>query len=177
MSEFVVPSTSFWNFSIHLYDQPGVADACLQLQNDHGLDVNLVLFCIWYANVKGKMTPDLLQTAITYSQEWKREIVQPLRDVRTGMKANQQLAAEIGNNEYDKLRAQVKSLELQTEKLQQMRLQEIADAEKATGENFEVPQRENLILLCEQLSLDWDTNVEPLFQHIISRSEVAGSAK
>ena len=30
-----------------LYAQPGVADACLKLQDEFGLDVNLVLFCIW----------------------------------------------------------------------------------------------------------------------------------
>ena len=40
----------FWAFSLEVYGRPGVAPACLALQDRHGLDVNLLLFCCWAAS-------------------------------------------------------------------------------------------------------------------------------
>ena len=40
----------FWAFSLDVYGRPGVAPACLALQDRHGLDVNLLLFCCWAAS-------------------------------------------------------------------------------------------------------------------------------
>ncbi|HEX6103216.1 MAG TPA: TIGR02444 family protein, partial [Alphaproteobacteria bacterium] len=37
----------FWSFSVALYGRPGVAPACLALQDRFGCDVNLLLFAIW----------------------------------------------------------------------------------------------------------------------------------
>ncbi|MCG8414358.1 MAG: TIGR02444 family protein, partial [Pseudomonadales bacterium] len=157
MSEFVVTSSSFWNFSLQLYEQPGVPDACLQLQNDYGLDVNLVLFCLWYGKERGVAPQSLIQQAIAYSLEWKRGIVQPLRDLRTSMKGNKQLSSEFKNGEFEELRSQVKSLELQAEKMQQLRLEEIADAENETGSGqSSTPHQDNLRLLCEEITLTAD---------------------
>ena len=42
--------TGFWDFSLRLYDRPGVADACLQLQDRCGADVNLLLLGFWRAH-------------------------------------------------------------------------------------------------------------------------------
>ncbi|HEY9550471.1 MAG TPA: TIGR02444 family protein, partial [Kiloniellaceae bacterium] len=39
--------TPFWQFSGAVYARRGVAEACLALQQRHGLDVNLLLFCAW----------------------------------------------------------------------------------------------------------------------------------
>ena len=41
--------TAFWNFSIVIYGQPGVREACLRLQDKAGLDVNVLLYCLWRA--------------------------------------------------------------------------------------------------------------------------------
>src|SRR5665213_163755 len=38
---------SFWRFSQDFYALPGVAPACLALQDGHGRDVNLVLYGCW----------------------------------------------------------------------------------------------------------------------------------
>lgn len=42
--------TGFWDFSLTLYGRPGVAEACLQLQDRHGADVNLLLLGFWRAH-------------------------------------------------------------------------------------------------------------------------------
>ena len=40
-------TTPFWRFSLHFYRSVGVADACIALQDDCGVDVNLLLFLLW----------------------------------------------------------------------------------------------------------------------------------
>ena len=37
----------FWRFSLQLYRLPGVAEACIELQEKCGADVNLLLFLLW----------------------------------------------------------------------------------------------------------------------------------
>lgn len=37
-----------WAFSLQHYAKPGVKDACLALQDDRGLDVNVALACLWH---------------------------------------------------------------------------------------------------------------------------------
>src|SRR3954470_3940357 len=45
MSDFL--PHPFWNFSLELYAGEGVAEACLDLQERRGCDVNVLLFCCW----------------------------------------------------------------------------------------------------------------------------------
>ena len=42
----------FWRFSLRFYRQPQVADACIALQEEAGVDVNLLLFLLWHATLK-----------------------------------------------------------------------------------------------------------------------------
>jgi len=37
-----------WTFSLQHYAKPGVKEACLALQDDSGLDVNVALACLWH---------------------------------------------------------------------------------------------------------------------------------
>ncbi|MGZ3308467.1 MAG: DUF2390 domain-containing protein, partial [Xanthobacteraceae bacterium] len=37
----------FWRFSLRFYRQPKVADTCIALQEERGVDVNLLLFLLW----------------------------------------------------------------------------------------------------------------------------------
>lgn len=45
-----VADTGFWDFSLTLYGRPGVAPACLALQDRFGADVNLLLLGFWRAH-------------------------------------------------------------------------------------------------------------------------------
>ena len=42
----------FWRFSLGFYRRAGVADACIALQDEAGVDVNLLLFLLWSATEK-----------------------------------------------------------------------------------------------------------------------------
>ena len=41
------PENPFWDFSVEVHQKSGVHEACLSLQRDYTLDVNLLFFCCW----------------------------------------------------------------------------------------------------------------------------------
>ena len=59
MSAAQAPSAQgspFWQFSLRFYRQPQVADTCIALQEERGVDVNLLLFLLWQATRKRAFT-------------------------------------------------------------------------------------------------------------------------
>ena len=115
----------FWNFSVELYGRPGVAEACLELQDSHGMDVNLLLLCFWYGNSFGSFDKLLLEELVKFSITWKQGIVQPLRTVRRWMKNQTQLVSENQAAQFQSLRERIESEELSAEKIQQEMLEVI----------------------------------------------------
>ena len=85
MSDFL--PHPFWNFSLEIYAAEGVAEACLDLQDRRGCDVNILLFCCWLAaSGRPTLTADRLRAILKVSDAWQSEIVQPLRKVRKLLK-------------------------------------------------------------------------------------------
>ncbi len=85
MSDFL--PHPFWNFSLELYAGEGVAEACLDLQERRGCDVNILLFCCWLgASGRPTLTAARLRTILSASDAWQAEIVRPLRAVRRLLK-------------------------------------------------------------------------------------------
>ncbi len=104
-----------WTFSLAVYDQPGVAAACLGLQDRHGLDVNLLLFCCWAGVCGQTLNAAKLRKLEEAVESWSREVVNPLRAVRRRLKTEPDDAAQ-------DLRAKVLQLEIEAERLEQVRL-------------------------------------------------------
>ncbi len=76
----------FWTYSLRLYKRPGVAPACLALQERLGLDVNVLLFCLWTAS-RGERLPARTVTLVAgLSQLWSAHVVRPLRHARRFLK-------------------------------------------------------------------------------------------
>ena len=119
---------SLWNFSVHTYGKPGVADACLALQDRHGLDVNVLLFCCWFGCTRGVVDEPLWDSVLAFSEPWAENVVRLLRTVRTWMKHTGCTRLEISNDECIKLREEVKRVELKAEQLQETTLQELAES-------------------------------------------------
>ena len=114
---FIAPEkTPFWQFSGVVYARPGVAEACIDLQDRHGLDVNLLLFCAW-AGAQGRVLDGgdlgLLRSA---SRPWHDEVVAPLRAARRWLKRQTAVPDDLG----EAFRTEVKALELQAEMLEQL---------------------------------------------------------
>ena len=114
------PPPDFWSFSLDFYARPGVAEACLELQDRHGLDVNLVLYCCWRGAI---LTQAQLQAAIALTAPWRSEIVQPLRTLRRRLKPGFPPFPEAG---VQGLRKRIADAELEAERLQQQALDALA---------------------------------------------------
>jgi uncharacterized protein (TIGR02444 family) len=105
-----------WAFALAIYARPGVAEACLTLQNEAGVDVMLLLTTT-FAAVKHRLllTADESRTLDEACRPWRVQIVWPLRTLRTGLKTGPQPAPSEATEPF---RSQVKALELAAEKLQ-----------------------------------------------------------
>jgi len=114
-----LPQHPFWAYSLALYEQPGVADACLRLQERLGADVNLLLFGCWVAaSGSGRLSGTDWQRMDTATADWRGGIVQPLRAIRRRLKTNRW--AGIAPDLASALRHEVQRLELRAEHAQQL---------------------------------------------------------
>lgn len=114
----------FWEFSLQVYARPGVAPACLRLQDRDGLDVNLALFAVWAGGARGRLTELALARAVELSAHWRDGVVGPLRAARRTLKAPE-VPVEVAGAAT--LRTRVKAAELAAEKLQQHMLAPLAE--------------------------------------------------
>jgi uncharacterized protein (TIGR02444 family) len=110
-------SRAFWDFSLRVYQAPGVEPACLEVQDAHGLDVNLVLFCCWAGSLGIALADQEMDDIVRRTRKWQGKVVQPLRAIRRDMKPMVQ-----GDDHGQSLRNVVKKAELSAEKLQQHEL-------------------------------------------------------
>jgi uncharacterized protein (TIGR02444 family) len=111
----------FWNFSLELYAGDGVAEACLDLQERRGCDVNILLFCCWLAaSGRPTLTADRLRTILKASDAWQAEIVRPLRAVRRLLKDRPW--PEALPETVDAVRRRVADAELAAEHAEQIKL-------------------------------------------------------
>jgi len=120
-----IQSHNFWEFSLAVYSHKAVERACLTLQNSHGLDVNLLLFCYWSGCVHGKLNHEVFDSARAFSAQWREMVVAPLRQIRTEMKNETQELFTDFQAQYENLRERIKFDELAAEKLQQEKLQNL----------------------------------------------------
>ena len=119
MSDFL--PHPFWNFSLELYAGDGVAEACLDLQERRGCDVNILLFCCWLgASGRPTLTADRLRTILKASDAWQAEIVRPLRAVRRLLKDRPW--PEAMPETVDAVRRRVADAELAAEHAEQLKL-------------------------------------------------------
>lgn len=110
----------FWAFSLAVYDRPGVAPACLALQDRHGLDVNLLLFCCWASAQGIGLDRHSLGAAEAAVASWRNQIVRPLRSLRQRLKRGM---AEFPEGELAALRRRILDIELEAERIEQGRLE------------------------------------------------------
>jgi uncharacterized protein (TIGR02444 family) len=130
----------FWNFSLTLYALPGVAEACLRLQDVAGKDVNLALYCLYAGMVLGRRIDGNELSLLGRSIEpWNEAAVRPLREVRRRLKSFD------ADPESAALRRRIQALELEAERLAQSRLcAALPDGE--TGDGSLDLGRANLLL-------------------------------
>ena len=81
------PDHPFWDFSLQVYGRDGVGAACIHLQEHHGIDVNVMLFCLWFGETgRGVLDADELASMKAATDRWHQEVVMGLRGVRRILK-------------------------------------------------------------------------------------------
>jgi uncharacterized protein (TIGR02444 family) len=108
--------SAFWRFSLRFYRRDGVADACIALQDEAGVDVNLLLFLLWCATERRRLSAADVATLDRLCAPWRAVAVIPLRTVRRTLKTPPPLV-EPGSAEL--FRTRIKAAELEAERLQQ----------------------------------------------------------
>jgi uncharacterized protein (TIGR02444 family) len=111
-----------WAFALHLYAQPGVADACLKLQDEAGLDVMMSLMIV-FAAVRHRvlLTPAEIRKLDEACRPWREQIVHPLRAIRIRLKSGPSPAPGSATEPF---RSTIKAAELAAERLQNQLLAE-----------------------------------------------------
>lgn len=82
------PDHPFWDFSLAVYGGEGVAQACLDLQDRRGIDVNLLLFCLWCATDR-QVAYDTaaFRIILAAAGDWQETVIHPMRAARRRLKA------------------------------------------------------------------------------------------
>lgn len=99
-----------WTWAQEAYARPGVAPACLALQDEHGQNVSYLLWAAW----SGAREPELLRRAAEIALGWDAAGLLALRQARRGMKAP---VEGVPDGPRQALREQVKACELAAERV------------------------------------------------------------
>lgn len=106
----------FWRFSLAFYAVPGIAAACIALQDRHGVDINVLLFLLFLAEAGRTVSPDDVARIEAEVRAWRDGVVVPLRAARRNLRAP---IGRIDRDAAEVLRADAKRIELQAERIQQ----------------------------------------------------------
>ena len=122
-----VSKSPFWQFSIKFYAVPGVAEACIALQDHAQVDVNILFYLLWNAT-QGRAFNAADITEIEHRiGPWREMAVIPIRDIRRALKAPPPAMAP---EAAEGLRTRVKAVELEAERLQQEALYGLAESSR-----------------------------------------------
>tara|TARA_R110000823_G_scaffold119998_7_gene244329 strand:- start:5273 stop:5809 length:537 start_codon:yes stop_codon:yes gene_type:complete len=99
----------FWDYSLAVY-RGGVVTLCLRLQDDCGVDVNLLLYAAWLWLQGRPLTAEHLAEQDVAVSDWRVRVVQPLRILRRDLREFSPAAA---------LRERLAELELLAERAEQ----------------------------------------------------------
>jgi uncharacterized protein (TIGR02444 family) len=108
-------SSAFWRFSLRAYGRPGVAEACLALQEGCGADVNLLLFCCWLGRHGHAPGRSALRSVMRRVRPWQENVVRQLRRARRAIPKD--------DPALQRLRKRVAALEIEAERAEQAMLE------------------------------------------------------
>lgn len=113
--------SDLWTFALRLYTEPGVEQACLQLQ-DQGADVCMLLTACWLGRRGVTFEGARLASLTAICDPWQAQVVEPLRSLRRNWREDARKDPAL-----DGLREQIKALELEAERKLLARLEGATD--------------------------------------------------
>lgn len=134
-SEDEFTPSALWNYALDIYHEKLISEACLTLQDHYGIDVNLLLFCLWSgAEGRKALSAAELSSAVEISTNWQSSIVEPLRHVRRALKIPTSLADK---RQAEELRRVVAKSELYAERMELQMLGQLTLRFASNPENKE----------------------------------------
>jgi uncharacterized protein (TIGR02444 family) len=122
-----VSKSPFWQFSIKFYAVPGVADACIALQDQARVDVNILFFLLWNATQGRTYKKADIAEIERLIGAWRDMTVVPIRAVRRALKSPPEVMEPAA---AESLRTRIKAVELEAERLQQEALYQLAQSSR-----------------------------------------------
>jgi uncharacterized protein (TIGR02444 family) len=120
-----VRKSPFWRFSVKFYAVPGVAPACIELQDQAKVDVNVLFFLLWNATEKRALSAVDVAGVERSVGAWRDMTVVPIRNVRRALKSPPPVMAA---DTAESFRTRIKAVELEAERLQQEALYDMAQS-------------------------------------------------
>jgi uncharacterized protein (TIGR02444 family) len=120
-----VRKSPFWRFSVKFYAEPGVAPACIELQDTAKVDVNVLFFLLWYATQGRVLNAAEVEEVERAIGLWRDMAVVPIRNVRRALKTPPSVVAP---ETAEGFRTRIKAVELEAERLQQEALYDLAQS-------------------------------------------------
>jgi uncharacterized protein (TIGR02444 family) len=115
----------FWRFSVKFYAVPGVAQACIELQDRAKVDVNVLFFLLWNATQNRALDRAAVAELDRMIGAWRDATVIPLREVRRALKSPPPVMAP---DAAEGFRTRIKAVELEAERLQQEAMYDLAQS-------------------------------------------------
>jgi len=114
--------SEFWRFSLGFYRGPGVAAACLLLQERCGVDVNVLFYLLFLADRRRCANKADIARMDAAAAPWRAQTVESLRALRRLLKEG---LPPFDAMEVDALRKGIKRLELDAEWIEQEALERL----------------------------------------------------
>lgn len=151
---------SFWQFSLGVYQDENVKEACLLFQNREGVNVNLLLLCCWLSYAVERISENEFEAACQSVTEWQSLVTQNLRKIR------QHLKTMFPNEWIEQFYQQLLANELSSESYQQHSLyHHFVEKLKMTPSKNEELLLYYLYHLFNQMNLVIDKELDLRIQH------------
>ncbi|NIB39567.1 TIGR02444 family protein [Pseudomaricurvus alkylphenolicus] len=117
-------SSGLWQYSIRLYAAPGMESLCLRLQDGHGVNICLLLWCLWLDQSGRTFDTKLLRQGQRRANRWHCGLVAPLRLWRRSLSKQGSWAA---------WRKRLQSWEIRAERAELNQLESLVADQEAYG--------------------------------------------
>lgn len=166
------PDHPFWDFSLRVYSREGVGGACLHLQEHHGIDINVMLYCLWLGETqRGVLATEECAAMTAAVGNWHQEVVKRLREVRRILKST---FPDVPHDLSEALRGEVQAAELDSEHLEQLMLAASVERPAASGaltvEDRAADATANLDLYLQSLGIRFEPADTVHFAHILGQT-------
>jgi len=95
MNSFEESEAGFTQFCASVFDRPGVAAFCIDLQDRRGWNVNCLLLSAWAARLGYELTVEFWAEANVAIRSVDEEAVKPVREIRRRISRNPRISDEL----------------------------------------------------------------------------------